>query len=213
MGLLKNAMKNGISDGISKGLNNAVGKAVEKAVMPKAEQWANRTADQIDQATQSMGEAAAASKTVSTAAGSADGWEGAFANLQKSAENYATEVSKNLKICSACGETTTADKKFCPHCGAKLPDNTAADGVVCRKCGHQNTIGTRFCAECGTVLPAAEAEVAAEKAEREREEAERLAEEQRIREEEARRQTAAANPLGDLKDAAKNAKGLFKKFL
>ncbi|MBQ3501512.1 MAG: zinc ribbon domain-containing protein, partial [Oscillospiraceae bacterium] len=80
------------------------------------------------------------------------------ANLERAANDYATQLGKNMKICPGCGETVTADKKFCPHCGTKLPEQTVAEGYVCPGCGKQNSIGTKFCQDCGTKLPAAVAE-------------------------------------------------------
>lgn len=168
MGLLGNMLKNTISDGINKGIrkgvSNAVENAVEKAVKPKVEDWANKTADNLTQAAQattdSLNQAAqatadgmqATANSVNNAGGTA-GLEGALARLQSSMENYATQASKNLKICPKCGAGATADNKFCPVCGAQLPEMTVAESAVCPKCGKQNTIGTNFCAACGTKLP------------------------------------------------------------
>ena len=142
MGFLDRAIRRGISEGVGK----AVGGAIEKAVAPKAEQLANQTAQQLDQAAQTT-----AQQTTQTATG----FTGAFANLQRAAEGYATEMSKNMKLCPACGQPAGADQKFCPACGAKLPETTVAQGAVCPSCGKQNTIGTKFCSDCGTKLPAA----------------------------------------------------------
>lgn len=142
MGFLDRAIRRGISEGVGK----AVGGAIEKAVAPKAEQLANQTAQQLDQAAQTT-----AQQTTQTATG----FTGAFANLQRAAEGYATEMSKNMKLCPACGQPAGADQKFCPACGAKLPEETVAEGAVCPSCGKQNTIGTKFCSDCGAKLPAA----------------------------------------------------------
>ncbi len=76
----------------------------------------------------------------------------AATELANKAKSYATEVAKNIKVCPACGEGATADKNFCPRCGAKLPEKTVADGTVCPSCGKQNTVGTKFCTDCGTKL-------------------------------------------------------------
>ncbi len=75
--------------------------------------------------------------------------------LAAEATAYATEVSKNMKVCPNCEKPTTADKKFCPDCGAKLPEHTVAEGAVCSSCGMQNKLGEKFCASCGTKLPQA----------------------------------------------------------
>ena len=64
----------------------------------------------------------------------------------------------NMKECPVCGETVTAEHKFCPKCGATLPEKTIGAGYLCPKCGKQNVPGTAFCTECGTILPAEEEE-------------------------------------------------------
>ncbi|MCQ2449489.1 MAG: hypothetical protein MJ132_04795 [Clostridia bacterium] len=48
MGFLNNFIKNAISEGIGKGISSAVGKATESIVTPKAENLANKTAEQLD---------------------------------------------------------------------------------------------------------------------------------------------------------------------
>ena len=78
--------------------------------------------------------------------------------IDQSVQGYATEAAKNMKVCPNCSRPTTADKKFCPDCGSKLPEQTVAQGAVCPNCGKQNAIGTKFCQDCGTKLPAAIAE-------------------------------------------------------
>lgn len=156
MGFLERAIRKGVSDAVGK----AVGNAVTRAVEPKATELANKAAAEIGQATEAQAkQTQTASRSVSQ---STAGLEGALGNLQRSMESYATEAAKNLKVCPSCGEGTTADKKFCPQCGAKLPEQTVAQGSVCPSCGKQNTLGTRFCQECGTKLPSAVAEEQAE---------------------------------------------------
>ncbi len=142
MGFLDRAIRRGISEGVGK----AVGNAISKAVEPKATELANHAAQRIDAA------AGSAAQQTNTAV---SGLSGAFANLERAAQGYATEMSKNMKICPDCGQPADAQKKFCPSCGAKLPEQTVAQGAVCTACGAQNSIGTKFCAECGTKLPAA----------------------------------------------------------
>ena len=81
--------------------------------------------------------------------------EPAATELERSVNNYANEAAKNMKVCPGCGRPVSADKNFCPDCGAKLPEQTVAQGAVCPNCGRQNDFGTRFCQDCGTKLPAA----------------------------------------------------------
>ena len=145
MGFLERAIRRGVSEGIGK----AVGQAITKAVEPTATEFANKAAQHLDNA---------AHNTENQAKKTASGLEGAFANLERAAQGYATEAAKNMKVCPSCNQPTTADKKFCPECGAKLPEQTVAQGAVCTGCGKQNSIGTKFCDACGAKLPAAIAE-------------------------------------------------------
>ncbi len=143
MSFLERAIKRGISRGVSQ----AVGQAVRKAVEPKATEMANQAAARLDQAAQNHNE-----QNISSS------FEGAMANLERAAKGYATEVSKNMKICPSCNSAATADNKFCPKCGTKLPEQTLAESAVCPSCGKQNDLGMKFCSACGTKLPLAIAE-------------------------------------------------------
>lgn len=87
----------------------------------------------------------------------------ALAGLASRAEQFTTQMTSSMKICPSCGEPSPGDKAFCPHCGAKLPEQTLGQGYVCAKCGVQNTPGTKFCSSCGALLPAAEAQMKAQK--------------------------------------------------
>lgn len=146
---LEYLIRRGVRQGVSRGISDAIGKAVSRAVEPKATELANKAAAQLDQAGQTASRQAAQP---------ASGLEGAFANLQRAAEGYATQMTKNMKVCPECGQPAGADQKFCPSCGAKLPEQTLGQGALCPQCGRQNTVGMKFCAECGTKLPAAIAE-------------------------------------------------------
>ncbi len=149
-----------IKNAVSKGIGDAIGSAVKNAVEPKATELANKAAEHIDNAVQNKMPKADPEFEKSKSA-----FEGAFANLERSVENYATERAKNMKLCPKCQQPTTADKKFCPSCGEKLPDETLADGAICSSCGKQNTVGTKFCQDCGAKLPFAirEEQMAAQK--------------------------------------------------
>ena len=145
MSFLKRTIRNAVSQGISKGIGDALGNAVRDVVEPRATEYANKAAGHFDRA---AGNAAQeARKTTS-------GLESAFANLERSMQSYATQMSRNMKVCPSCGQPTSAEKTFCPSCGSKLPEQTVAEGAVCPSCGKQNNIGTRFCEDCGTKLPA-----------------------------------------------------------
>ena len=133
---------------IRRGVRDAVGKAIGKAIEPTVTDLTNKAANTIDQSVQNTEQQARRSS----------GLEGAMANLERSVQGYATEAAKNMKVCPNCNKPTTADKKFCPDCGSKLPEQTVAQGAVCPSCGKQNAIGTKFCQDCGTKLPAAIAE-------------------------------------------------------
>lgn len=138
-------LERAIRRGVSQGIGRAVGDAIGKAIEPTATDLANKAAGHIDNAAgnQNGGE---------TQGG---GFQGAFANLERNVNNYATEAAKNMKVCPNCQKTTSADKKFCPDCGARLPEGSVAQGAVCPSCGKQNVIGTKFCQDCGTKLPVA----------------------------------------------------------
>lgn len=141
MGFLERAIRRGISEGIGK----AVGNAINQAIEPKATELVNKTAARLDEATgKPSGNGAAGASA-----------QGAFANLERAAMDFATKQAENLKICSHCGETAASSQKFCQSCGNALPEMTVADAAVCPACGKQNTIGTKFCTDCGTKLPAA----------------------------------------------------------
>lgn len=147
MGFLERAIRKGVSQGVGR----AMGEALSKAIEPHANELANKAAQRID-------EAAAKNEEYENQRRQNSAFNGAFANLERAANDYATQLGKNMKICPGCGETVTADKRFCPHCGAKLPEHTVAGGAVFPNCGKQNSIGTKFCQDCGTKLPAAVAE-------------------------------------------------------
>ncbi len=142
MGFLERAIR----QGISRGVGDAIGKAVQSVVEPKATEFVNNTANRVNEATNP------ARQQVNQTSSEL---EGALGNLKRSMEGYATEAAKNVKICPSCNEGCSADKKFCPNCGEKLPETTVAEGAVCTKCGKQNSVGTKFCQECGEKLPAA----------------------------------------------------------
>ncbi len=134
MGFLKRAIQNGIQ----KGVGDAIGNAVRQVIEPTATDLANKAADSIDQT----------AKQTEGSVRRSSGFDDAMANLKRSAESYATEAAKNIKVCPSCSQPCSADKKFCENCGAKLPETTVAQASVCSACGKQNTVGTKFCCDC-----------------------------------------------------------------
>lgn len=180
MGLLGNIIGDAISSGVKKGISNAVGKAVENVVKPsldkvaeKSAEHINATADSIEQSTKeirkSMDEAGTALNEAAEASAAASGsgvsgLEAALGGLKSRMESYATELSKNIKVCPECGEACSVNQEFCPSCGAKLPEQSAAADFTCPKCGHVNLPGSKHCGKCGEVLPGAAAEVSKQQA-------------------------------------------------
>jgi len=177
MGLLKNLISNAVSEGVGKGVRDAVGKAVEGAVKPAADKLAGRAASSLDktaqsvaQSTQAAADAAAQSAQAARQAGdTADAapagatapgagfasLEAAFGNWASTMQGFAGQAAQNLKECPNCGEFATADRTFCPKCGAKLPDKTVGARYVCPQCGKQNLPGETYCSGCGALLPEA----------------------------------------------------------
>ena len=145
MGFLERAIRRGVSEGIGK----AVGQAITKAVEPTATELANKAAQHFDSAAHQNNQ----QKTQISS-----GLEGTFANLERAAQGYATEMSKNIKVCPNCNQPSDKEKTFCPSCGTKLPETTVSEGAVCTECNKQNPVGAKFCDACGAKLPAAIAE-------------------------------------------------------
>ena len=96
MSFLKNLVRNAVSDGISKGIRDAVSSAAEKIVAPKAEAYASKVADSLDEAAQAIDAAAAAAPEAAEAAASVDtsALEQSLSHLAQSAEQYAKAMEK-----------------------------------------------------------------------------------------------------------------------
>lgn len=92
MGFLKNIIKNAVDDGISKGIRDAVSSAAEKIVAPKAEAYANKVADSLDEATQAIDSASAASEKEEKSGASS--LEQSLNRLSQAAEKYAETMEK-----------------------------------------------------------------------------------------------------------------------
>lgn len=92
MSFLKNIIRNAVSDGISKGIRDAVSSAAGKIVAPKAEEYANKAADSLDNAAGEMSAAAAASTDEKKNGFSS--LEDSLDRLSRSAEKYAETLEK-----------------------------------------------------------------------------------------------------------------------
>ena len=143
MSFLKRALMNGIAQELGK----KVGKAISDVVGPALN--GNQTADPsfTQQPLQPQG-----------------GTVNPFSGLERKLQDYAAQMSQNLKVCPGCSRPASADQAFCPHCGTKLPAETLAQGAVCSQCGRQNSPGMKYCQECGTKLPCAIAQEEADAA-------------------------------------------------
>ena len=148
-------LKRMVRDGISKGVSDAIGKAVKTAVEPKATELANKAAARLEEAAENTAQSIKENMPEEEVQAAGSSWKSAFSNLERAAQDYATEMSKNVKVCPECGQPAGADQKFCPNCGGKLPENTVAQESVCPSCGKQNKLTAKFCADCGTKLPSA----------------------------------------------------------
>ena len=148
----KGWLKREIGRGIGRGIGNAIGQAVGQAVKPAADRVAEKTiTPRVNQAADTINQAAGQQPMQGQQA--TNNLTGALFNFKSAMMNVANEAAKNMKVCPSCGEPTTADKSFCPSCGAQLPEQTAAESAVCQSCGHQNDLGTKFCAGCGAKMP------------------------------------------------------------
>ncbi len=162
MSFLKRAIKRGIQEG----LENTIGKAVRENSKQIFTNVGNAAAEKLNEATeeyQKKYEREHPQQPQTPApqpAAQTEDWQsalsglgGIFGELAGSAQAYATEMSKTMKECPNCGTMAGMDKKFCPECGAKLPEETISQSALCPNCGKQNEIGTKFCSDCGTKLP------------------------------------------------------------
>jgi uncharacterized RDD family membrane protein YckC len=57
---------------------------------------------------------------------------------------------ESVTSCAKCGWTLAAGARFCPECGAPVPQPPAP--VYCSRCGSKSAPGVSFCAECGSTL-------------------------------------------------------------
>ncbi len=96
MSFLKNIIRNAVGDGISKGIRDAVSSAAEKIVAPKAEEYANKVADSLDNAAGEVDAAAAASAEEKGSGFSS--LEESLGRLSRSAEKYAATLEQAAAV-------------------------------------------------------------------------------------------------------------------
>ena len=61
----------------------------------------------------------------------------------------------NEKTCKNCGKQINGDFKFCPHCGAKIEEETPKEGssnIFCSSCGKSINSDFNVCPFCGEKL-------------------------------------------------------------
>ncbi len=136
MGFLKRTLEYAVGRSLSEVIN----KTVKQALEPKATEYANRASRHLSGANENQ------------AYTDADNLEGAMSNLNQNLNAYANRVAAAMKVCPSCEKPSSSDKKFCPHCGTKLPEKTLAEERFCSSCGKENAPGTKFCTGCGAKL-------------------------------------------------------------
>ena len=72
-------------------------------------------------------------------------------------EAIQTNELRKFKICPKCGQAADANNNYCPECGFRLPDHTAAVSI-CKKCGAENDPFAETCVKCGGKMPFIEIE-------------------------------------------------------
>ena len=68
-------------------------------------------------------------------------------NAAQNNANNAAKPETAKKVCPSCGKTVAAGSKFCPECGARMPEKS-----FCSECGHEIPAGSKFCPGCGKKL-------------------------------------------------------------
>ncbi len=105
MGFLTNIVRNAVSEGINKGISEAVGKAAEKIIAPKAEAYANKVADSLEEATEGLDAASKAAESAEPARKSAlSSLEASLNRLSESAEKYAQVLEQRTAGMEAIAE-------------------------------------------------------------------------------------------------------------
>ncbi len=177
MGLFDKVLKDvtkGIQDAVSQKVEDEAKKAAEDVVDDVVDTAKEEVAGEVaEQVGDKVGEAATGAATeLNDSVGQLKDALGELNSAMKEADESMSKVSpeemdqamsflesmakdslKGMRVCLECEEPVKGDVKFCPKCGAKLPDKTVMELALCSKCGKQNTPGTDFCGECGAKLP------------------------------------------------------------
>ncbi len=171
--VLKDVTK-GIQDAVSQKVEDEAKKAAEDVVDDVVDKAKEEVAGEVaEQVGDKVGEAATGAATeLNDSVGQLKDALGELDSAMKEADESMSKVSpeemdqamsflesmakdsmKGVRVCLECEEPVKGDVKFCPKCGAKLPEKTVMELALCSKCGKQNTPGTDFCGECGAKLP------------------------------------------------------------
>lgn len=73
-----------------------------------------------------------------------------FARMKELKQRIALERGK--AICPACQEETEKEDRFCPHCGARMPQEEIKldeNETACPQCGQVMAKTCKFCVKCG----------------------------------------------------------------
>ncbi len=177
MGLFDKVLKDvtkGIQDAVSQKVEDEAKKAAEEVVDDVVDKAKEEVAGEVaEQVGDKVGEAATGAATeLNDSVGELKDALGKLDSAMKEADESLKDVSeedwnraasflegmakdsmKGMRVCLECDEAVKGDMKFCPKCGAKLPEKTVTELALCSKCGKQNVPGTDFCGECGAKLP------------------------------------------------------------
>lgn len=79
-----------------------------------------------------------------------------FDSLSKNWDSLIDQIEdqelNKYKVCPSCKEAVSSENNYCPLCGAKLPEHTAARRT-CPFCGAENRYLAIKCVKCGKEIP------------------------------------------------------------
>ncbi len=102
-----------------------------------------QTAEAIKDAANNPGGLAGIGASIGVGAQMANAMSGSF--NQQPQQSTAQQAPAGT-ACAHCGQTISANSKFCPHCGKSTAPQTAS----CVKCGEKIAKSSKFCPHCGT---------------------------------------------------------------